>query len=321
MERVPLERLPEGFRGGKGHSWGLIFIHSLSPPGHIHCYSNRPSSLSLIPLPGATTAPPPPSPLTLLPANPSQTPSVRASLLLLVSSLATTSSFLSPLPLSSSSRRMADAEKAEEAAPAAAAPAAAAPAAPPAPLRKSKALPMSRWPDTLDDTMAGNVGFDPMGWSGRLGVDGVGIDLYFLREAELKHSRVAMLAVAGFLWVEQFGPAPGCEAATLKSQTDSFWQIWDAHPSYIGAMVFFVSLLEFISGIATTYGKTGVTDRKPGDFGLDPLKLQTPGNEKKFADMQLKEIKNGRLAMWGAAGLLLQGVTTHQGGIEALGGR
>jgi len=27
---------------------------------------------------------------------------------------------------------------------------------------------------------------------------------------------------------------------------------------------------------------------------------------------------NGRLAMWAASGLILQGCTTHQGGIEAL---
>jgi light-harvesting complex I chlorophyll a/b binding protein 1 len=32
----------------------------------------------------------------------------------------------------------------------------------------------------------------------------------------------------------------------------------------------------------------------------------------------LQEIKNGRLAMWAASGLILQGCTTHQGGLEAL---
>ena len=55
--------------------------------------------------------------------------------------------------------------------------------------------------------MAGDVGFDPLGLSE---IDEVGIDLYWMREAELKHGRVAMLAVAGILQVEIFGPAPGC---------------------------------------------------------------------------------------------------------------
>jgi len=38
--------------------------------------------------------------------------------------------------------------------------------------------------------MAGDVGFDPLGLSN---IDDVGIDLYWLREAEIKHGRVAML--------------------------------------------------------------------------------------------------------------------------------
>ena len=62
--------------------------------------------------------------------------------------------------------------------------------------------------------MAGDVGFDPLGLSN---IDEVGIDLYWLREAELKHCRLCMLAVVGFLQVEIFGPAPGCEMATAKN--------------------------------------------------------------------------------------------------------
>lgn len=54
--------------------------------------------------------------------------------------------------------------------------------------------------------MAGDVGFDPLGLSN---IDDVGIDLYWLREAELKHGRIAMLACAGVFWVEIFGSFPG----------------------------------------------------------------------------------------------------------------
>ena len=50
-------------------------------------------------------------------------------------------------------------------------------------------------PDQLDGSMAGDVGFDPLCLSN---IDNVGIDLYWLREAELE----------GFLEVELFGPAP-----------------------------------------------------------------------------------------------------------------
>jgi len=161
--------------------------------------------------------------------------------------------------------------------------------------------------------MAGDVGFDPLGLSN---IDDVGIDLYWLREAEIKHARVAMLAVAGILQVEIFGPAPGCEMATAKCQMDAFWQLWAAHPQYIVAALILIFIFEFISGIATTSGReTG--DRAPGDFGLDPLGF-SKGDASAFARLQGQEIANGRLAMWAAAGLILQGCTTHQGGIENL---
>ena len=165
----------------------------------------------------------------------------------------------------------------------------------------------------LDGSMAGDVGFDPLGLSE---IDEVGIDLYWMREAELKHSRVAMLAVAGILQVEIFGPAPGCEAATAKCQMDAFWQLWNSHPQYVAFGFIMITIIEMISGIAATTGReTG--DRAPGDFGLDPLGFGK-GDAAKFERLKAQEVANGRLAMWAAAGLLMQGCTTHQGGIENL---
>lgn len=58
----------------------------------------------------------------------------------------------------------------------------------------------------LDGSMAGDVGFDPLGLSN---IDDVGLDLYWMREAELKHGRLAMMAVAGVVWVETLGSFPG----------------------------------------------------------------------------------------------------------------
>lgn len=161
--------------------------------------------------------------------------------------------------------------------------------------------------------MAGDVGFDPLGLSN---IDEVGIDLYWLQEAELKHCRLAMLAVVGFLWPEVFGPAPGCEMATDKCQTDAFWQLWNAHPQYIAFSLIMIMIIEAISGIATTTGReTG--DREPGNFGFDPLGFGKDGGAK-YDKLKEQEVANGRLAMWAAAGLLVQGCTTHQGGFENL---
>jgi light-harvesting complex I chlorophyll a/b binding protein 1 len=178
---------------------------------------------------------------------------------------------------------------------------------------KSASLPWMNRPPLLDGSMAGDVGFDPLGLSN---IDDVGIDLYWMREAEIKHGRVAMLAVAGILQVEIFGPAPGCEAATAKCQMDAFWQIWNSHPQYIAFGFIMISIAEMISGIATTTGReAGV--REPGDFGLDPLRYGN-GDKAKFDRLKAQEVANGRLAMWAAAGLIVQGCTTHQGGIDNL---
>jgi len=178
---------------------------------------------------------------------------------------------------------------------------------------KSQALPFLNRPPLLDGSMAGDVGFDPLGLSN---IDDVGIDLYWLREAEIKHCRVAMLAAAGFLQVECFGPAPGCEAATAPCQTDAFWQIWNSHPQYIAAGLLFITVIEMISGIATTSGRES-GDRAPGDFGLDPLGYMK-GDPAKAERLKAQEVANGRLAMWAASGLILQGCTNHMGGVEAM---
>merc|ERR1711935_35164 len=178
---------------------------------------------------------------------------------------------------------------------------------------RSKALPFLNRPELLDGSMAGDVGFDPLGLST---IDGVGVDLYWLREAEIKHARVAMLAVAGVLQVEIFGPAPGCEMATAKNQMDAFWQLWNAHPQYIAASLIFITMIEAFSGIATTSGRES-GERQPGDFGLDPLGFLN-GAPDKVERLKAQEIASGRLAMWAAAGIIHQGMTTDDSATGSL---
>lgn len=174
---------------------------------------------------------------------------------------------------------------------------------------KSASLPWANRPKLLDGSLPGDVGFDPLGLSE---INAVGIDLYWLREAEIKHCRLTMMAVVGFVWVEAFGPAPGCEAATAKNQIQAFWQFFDVHPEYIAAGFLLIGLLEMIGGIATTTGRES-GQREPGDFNLDPLKVKN--NPEKLAKLQLQEVKNGRLAMFAALGEIVQGVTTDDGAL------
>ena len=65
-------------------------------------------------------------------------------------------------------------------------------------------------PLLLDGTLAGDVGFDPLGFSKSQKT------LYWMREAEVKHSRLAMLAAAGWpiseLWHKEIAKVFGLES-------------------------------------------------------------------------------------------------------------
>ncbi|KAJ1424390.1 fucoxanthin chl a/c light-harvesting protein [Ochromonadaceae sp. CCMP2298] len=175
---------------------------------------------------------------------------------------------------------------------------------------RSRSLPFMLKPSKLDGTLAGDEGFDPLGLSN---IDDIGIDLYWMREAELKHARVAMLATLGLLAQESGLIVPGMP--TAKNQVDTFWTLVDSNAGPIFAAVIFIGFFEIISGFAVTEGrKSG--NRAPGDFSFNPLNMgKTDASAK---DLALKEIRNGRLAMWAAAGILLQSATTHEGALANL---
>ena len=92
-------------------------------------------------------------------------------------------------------------------------------------LDRSQAMPFLSRPPALDGTMAGDVGFDPLGFSNYF-------DLKWLREAELKHGRICMLGCLGF-WVQEAVhlPLPGFDAklpldAFFTVPTSGLWQIF-----------------------------------------------------------------------------------------------
>ena len=58
-------------------------------------------------------------------------------------------------------------------------------------LPNSIALPFLPRPAALDGSHAGDYGFDPLGLSEKL-------DFYAMQEAEVRHARLAMLAVVGW---------------------------------------------------------------------------------------------------------------------------
>lgn len=168
-------------------------------------------------------------------------------------------------------------------------------APPPASIEYSEALPFLTRRASLGpkSALVGDVGFDPLGFTEIF-------PLAWLREAELKHCRVCMLAFVGFIFTD-FYTLPGFEYTTLE-----------AHDACVasGAMsqlLLWIGLLEIVGFIAIDQTLRG-SGREPGDFGFDPIGFSSDPKVK--ADLQMKELANGRLAMFGFGGIVTQSVLT-----------
>lgn len=183
----------------------------------------------------------------------------------------------------------------------------------------TRALPFGSSPDTLDGSLPGDVGFDPIGFStssfasfnNPLYVEGNFMsDLEWLREAELAHGRIAQLAVVGFIWPGLFGTFPGSEEF---GGVDAYSEL---NPFKALETVPAVALAQIVAGMAwfeyrrITLIKEQGANRIVGDIGIgypgafNPLNLNYSPEE--YAEKQLQEIKHCRLAMIAAFGLICQ---------------
>ncbi len=121
----------------------------------------------------------------------------------------------------------------------------------------------------------------------------------FLREAELKHGRLAMIGSILLPLTEQFSDNLGI----------NFFQ---DHPEFVTLGLSFMFIGEFASMVRgwenpLTKPFALKEDYQPGDFGL------TFGvNDKSLGDQMDKELNNGRLAMIGILGMMAQELATQQ---------
>jgi len=171
--------------------------------------------------------------------------------------------------------------------------------------------------------------FDPAGVT-----DGRSLaDVYRLREAELQHGRVAMVACLGFLSEEAFHPLGDNVAVIVQVQ-----QMLDESNAPGQALLFsiptFVGFVEnarvqrwtgnqvIRNVLPTTDGlQSSLTNYPgyynnsvgyfPGDCGFDPLGL-APTDAVELRAMQNKELANGRLAMMAALGFVVQEVVSGE---------
>eukprot|EP01041_Mallomonas_annulata_P001441 gene1441-2774_t len=140
-------------------------------------------------------------------------------------------------------------------------------------------------------------GFDPLGFTNW-------IDVRYLQEAEIKHSRVAMLAVAGWV-VSGFVQLPG------DIHQVSAVAAHDAAVSWGGMqqILLWTSLFEILSVVAIKEMLEG-SGRAPGYFGFDPLGFSKGKTDAQKAKLQEQEIENGRTAMLAFSGIVTQAVLT-----------
>ncbi len=165
-------------------------------------------------------------------------------------------------------------------------------------MKKSEALPFMEEPAHLAG-MVGNVGFDPLSLS-------TPQNIKWMREAELKHGRMTMLAWTGYVAVDLGLKLPGAKYAALTSYT--------AHQGTADYELFFLLLLVGTAetiGFKQIYDMMDGADRDAGDFGFDPLML-LKGNEVQYKEA---ELVHGRAAMLAFSAVVTQGAMNDAFGV------
>eukprot|EP01036_Dinobryon_divergens_P022840 gene22840-31136_t len=180
-------------------------------------------------------------------------------------------------------------------------------------------------PDYLDGSLAGDFGFDPL----RIGSNAD--NLFQLREAEIKHSRIAMLAAFGWpvseLYHYKIAQSVGLESllngdgrapSVLNGGLDNIYAL-------LGLGLFFAvgSVLELelfrrrrdspalLKNFFDMWREDGWD--APGNYGFDPLGLgqRLCGDDERSKQvLQTIEVVNGRIAMLATVGYVVQEYVT-----------
>lgn len=176
-------------------------------------------------------------------------------------------------------------------------------------------------PEYLTGEVPGDYGYDPFGLSKKP----EDFDRY--QAYELIHARWAMLGAAGFVLPEafnKFGAVCGPEAVWWKTgalllEGDSIKYFGATVPLNLAAAVIAEVILV---GGAEYYRSTNKSplgsdlDRLHPGGAFDPLGLAKDPDQ--FALLKVKEIKNGRLAMFSMLGFFVQAYVTGEGPVENL---
>lgn len=169
-------------------------------------------------------------------------------------------------------------------------------------MTNSIALPFLPRPAALDGTHAGDYGFDPLGLSEKM-------DFYAMQESELRHARLAMLAVVGWPMSELLAPSwmlqDGCAPSVLNGVNPLSGL---AIAAFLGAAGWFEMKTSLRASQATPMGRIHERDMSgvwkygvAGDYNWDPLNLYSSCGDdfKGRKGLRDVEISHGRMAMLG----------------------
>jgi hypothetical protein len=182
---------------------------------------------------------------------------------------------------------------------------------------------------SLPPVGGGESYFDPLGLATKEYISKEEIKRW--RESELKHGRLAMLAVLGFIVGEAGSPL--FKTSIVGPAIYQYQQAGQVFPLFPTLLITAIVFAEFISigkGWSTVketlQAPNGIAylqdEYIPGDLGFDPLGLnpdKDTGRKSTFTDMtpefkemRTKELQNGRLAMLGIAGFVAQELVDHR---------
>lgn len=163
-------------------------------------------------------------------------------------------------------------------------------------MAKSKAIPSMDCPAALDGTLAGDKGFDPLllsDWA----------PIGWMREAELKHGRIAQLAALGFIAVDCGFKLPGKEELTSVT----------AHDASLDALKYMfiaITLIETAQFAPTMSLMEPGATREAGDCGIPFNNLSKKRGKDWYREV---EISHCRLAMLAFSGMVTQSVLADKG--------
>jgi len=181
----------------------------------------------------------------------------------------------------------------------------------------SVAIPFLKRPPKLDGTAAGDFGFDPLGFTEEF-------DLFTMQEAEVRHARLAMLAVIGWPMSELLAPEWMLQNGCAPSVLNGF-----NLPSALAVLTAFsaIGFFEYNTALRrndnTKFGAMHRADLADcvdgkygvaGDYGWDPLNLYSSIGDDAYARKGLREVEisHGRSAMLGITGFAAwEAITGH----------